>query len=73
MFDFSKLKGRIVEKFGNIANFSDAIGWSRTTLYLKLSNKVHFSPEDIIAACSMLDIEPGDIGVYFFTLNVSKG
>lgn len=72
MFDFSKLKGRIVEKYGNASNFADTLGWSRTTLYLKLNNKVFFSPDDIMAVCDLLDISHEDIGIYFFTQNVSK-
>ena len=38
MFNYDKLKGRIVEKFGTQMAFSKALGVSERTLSLKLNN-----------------------------------
>ena len=60
-FDYSKLRGRIVEKYGNQAKFAAALGVSENTFSLKMNNKVRFTTDDI---------EADDIGGYFFTLKV---
>ena len=39
-YDYSKLKGRIVEKNGIYSNFGDAMGWSPVTRTKKLAGKV---------------------------------
>lgn len=46
-FDYSKLKGRIVEKYGSQKNFAKAFGISENSMSLKMSNKTFFSPEDM--------------------------
>lgn len=71
-FDFSKLLGRIVEKFGTRSNFAAAWGKSESILSYKLNNKTQFTMEDIfeITQPNLLDISPGEIGVYFFTPKV---
>ena len=65
-YDYSKLRGRIVEKFGSISNFVDHLSISRTALNSKLSNKTDISRKDIIEWSNLLDISPGDYSVYFF-------
>ena len=69
-FDYSKLKGRIVEKYGSQLNFADAYGISENTLSLKMSNKIRFTSDDIIVISDMLDIPKNEIGSYFFTKKV---
>ena len=70
MFDYSKLRGRIIEKCGSIEKFADAVGVSMTTMSLKLNNKAGISREDIITWAKILDIDISEYGVYFFTLKV---
>lgn len=70
-FDYKKLKGRIVEKFGNQSNFAEKFGVSENTMSLKLNNKVRFTSDDIIKAIELLDIPPEEVGTYFFTQKVS--
>lgn len=41
-YDYSKLLGRITEKFGTQARFSGAMGMSERSLSLKLNSKVPF-------------------------------
>lgn len=69
-FDFSKLKGRIVEKYGTQAEFAKAFGISENSLSLKMNNKTKFSADDIIKIADMLDIQQTDVGLYFFTPKV---
>jgi hypothetical protein len=72
MFDYSKLIGRIVEKFGTRRAFAEAIGISENSMSQKLSNKMAITTDDIKEWCKpeFLDINCDKIGVYFFTLKV---
>ncbi|MFR4538002.1 MAG: DUF739 family protein [Anaerotignaceae bacterium] len=69
-FNYSKLKGRIVEKFGSQTAFVKAFGVSENTFSLKMNNKVRFTTDDITRITRMLDIPEEAIGEYFFTLKV---
>lgn len=69
-FDYSKLRGRIIEKFNSQLNFSKTLGVSQRTLSLKLNNKIFFSQDDIIKISKLLEIKPCEISTYFFTLKV---
>lgn len=69
-FDYSKLRGRIVEKYKTIGCFCDDFGISPTAMSEKLMNRSRFSQTDIIRMSDMLDIKPDDIAKYFFTLRV---
>ena len=46
-YDYSKLLGRITEKFGTQARFSGAMGMSERSLSLKLNSKVPFKQPEI--------------------------
>lgn len=71
-FDFRKLRGRIVEKFGNLTNFAEKMGKSKGWLHNRLTGLAQFSSEEIVRACApdMLDIPAEDIPTYFFTPKV---
>lgn len=69
-FDYSKLRGRIVEKFKSIGRFCDEYGITATSMSEKLNNKSRFSQLDIIKMSEMLNIKPDEIAEYFFTLKV---
>ena len=69
-FDYSKLKGRIVEKYGSQSAFVAKFGVSENVFSQKMNNKVRFTSDDIIRITDMLDISSDDIGTYFFTLKV---
>lgn len=69
-FNYNKLRGRIIEKYGSQTAFAKAFGVSENTFSLKMSNKVRFSTDDITIITKMLDISEGEIGEYFFTLKV---
>ena len=72
VFDYSKLRGRIVEKFGVQSAFAEKMGMSDTTMSFKLTNKSYFTTAEIVTACSLLDIRFEDVVAYFFTLKVEK-
>lgn len=69
-YDYSKLLGRIIEKFDSQSKFSGAMGLSERSLSLKLNGKVGFKQAEIAKACSLLDLPGTDIPEYFFTLKV---
>lgn len=66
-FDFSKLRGRIVEKFGSCARFAAAMGHSKVWLSSRLNNVVPWKAEEMREAAALLGIAPEDIPAYFFT------
>lgn len=67
-YNYSKLKGRIVEKFGTQAALAKEIGWSERTLSLKLTGKTAFSQDDIEKMLQLLGLGHKDIQAYFFVV-----
>ena len=74
VFDFSKLIGRIIEKFGTRYAFAEAAGYTRSQLSDRLNNKVYFDLVEIRKLCTpeLLDIPDAEIPVYFFKLKFDK-
>ena len=68
--DFSRLSGKIVEKYGTQYNFAIAIGLSERSLSLKLNNRVGWRDEEIERAVQLLGLDINDIPAYFFTYDV---
>lgn len=71
-FDYSKLKGKITEIFGNQGNLAKARGQSERTISLKLNNKVPFTDREICNWCALLNIPSSEVDAYFFTQKVQK-
>lgn len=73
-FDYSKLSGRIVEKFGTRRAFAEACGFSENTISKKLSGKMTISTNDIInwSSKALLDIDESKIPEYFFATKVQE-
>lgn len=67
MYDYSKLVGRIKEKFNCNVNFAIKMGFSERTLSLKLNNKMDFRQNEIEKACALLEIPISKVYDYFFT------
>lgn len=65
--DYSKLIGRIIEKFGTRTAFADAMGLKLEALSRRLGNKARWQTEEYIKASELLDIPPEEIYAYFFT------
>jgi transcriptional regulator with XRE-family HTH domain len=66
-FDYSKLRGRIVEKYGSISAFAKATNVSFVTASNRLNNKTEWKSSDIMEAAEVLDIALDDVRDYFFT------
>ena len=66
MYDYSKLRGRIVEKYGTITAFAGTLGISKTTISLKLKNEIGFSRDDIVKWAELLAIPEEEYTLYFF-------
>ncbi len=66
-FDYSKLKGRIVEIFGSQTVFAKKMGWSERTLSLKMNGKVFWKQPEMRKAIDLLNLSEHDIPIYFFT------
>ena len=71
-YDYSKLRGRIREKLGTEGEFARRIGRSIGYVSQIFNGFKQFSQIDIMKAVEVLEIEPNDIGVYFFTQVVCK-
>ena len=67
-FDYSKLRGRIIEKFGSLSAFAIAIGKPLNTISRKLNGGIGISMQDIRewSEEDMLDIPAEQYHVYFF-------
>lgn len=71
-FDYSKLKGRIIEKCGTQKAFASLLGISAGTLTSKLLGYTSFTQQDILKSIKLLDIPDSDVTLYFFTVQVEK-
>ena len=71
-FDYSKLKGKIIEKYGSQSSCADAMDWSERTLSLKLGGKLYWKQSDICKAILLLELSVEDIQDYFFREKVQN-
>ena len=65
MGEYSKLRGKIIEKCGSVKNFSSLIGKTPNTICAKLKGKSSWKDKDIDAACHILDISKQEAHLYF--------
>lgn len=72
VFDYSKLRGRIKEKYDNESNFAKIANTSQSGLSAKLNNKTYFKPNDILLFLKLLEIPDEELKVYFFNPKVRK-
>lgn len=66
MYQYNKLKGRIVEKYGTQNDFAKVVGISNVAMSKKLNGKIGLSQRDIIEWSDLLSIEKKDYADYFF-------
>lgn len=69
-FDYSKLAGKIVERFGTRGKFAKAINISEHSISKKINNNVAWTQIEIKRICDILNIKKKEIPVYFFTPKV---
>lgn len=72
MYDFNKLVGLIIEKYGSRRKFAELMDLSETSIYCKLNNKIEFKSSEIEKACYLLEIPKNKINDYFFAKKVQK-
>lgn len=65
-FNYAKLRGRIVEKYGTQGKFAEALGVNQMTVSRKLNCENAFTRNDILIWAELLSIERADIVNYFF-------
>lgn len=70
MYDYSKLKGKIVEVYGTQERFAEALGVSRATLSQKMRGANMFNQDEIYRTMLMLKLK--NPTPYFFTKKVSQ-
>lgn len=67
VFNYSKLRGRIVEKYNTQGKFAEAVGLTDRSVSLKLNNGIGFSQDEIINWCELLNLKSCEIPAYFLT------
>ena len=65
-YEYNKLRGRIVEKYGTQSSFAEKIGISETALSRKMQGKIGISQEDMEKWADLLDIDRKEFPEYFF-------
>ena len=63
---YSKLKGRIVEKFGTQKSFAEAMVLDVATINGRLNGRSQWRADEIAKACGLLGIQLSDAHHYFF-------
>ena len=71
-YDYSKLMGRIIEKYSTQSNFATAMELSEHSISLKLNCKVGWKQKEISKACDLLKISTKEIPNYFFAEKVQN-
>ena len=66
MFNYRKLRGRIIDIYGSQKKFSETIDLSEQSITAKLNGRSDFSQADILKWSDALLIDKNDIGTYFF-------
>ena len=69
-YDYSKLRGKIVEIFGSNGAFAKVFPMSERTLSKKMTGKVGWSQKQMKRACELLSIEEQELPAYFFKQKV---
>jgi hypothetical protein len=67
-FDYSKLRGRIIEKYGSQKNFISVIPLGEPAFVQKMKGRVAFKNNEIMLMAEKLDIDKTEIPDYFFCL-----
>lgn len=65
-YDHSELKRRIIKKYRNIHEFSNAVNMPIEDIEARLNNQVDFSLEDITVFAKVLQIQDNKIVSFFY-------
>lgn len=66
-YDYSKLRGKIVEKYGSQYNFAKAMNIANSTLTQKMTNKTEWSQHEMTRALKLLEVDSKEVEKYFFS------
>lgn len=71
VFNYDKLIGRIIEKFGSRKAFAKKVGISYVSMSNKLNGKIKISLDEIVewSKPELLDIQPSEYHIYYFIFN----
>ena len=69
-YDYSKLKGRIVEKYGTQRAFAEALGTTQVAVSNKMNQKSGFDTKDIERWSDLLEIDRADYSIFYFAKKV---
>lgn len=72
IYDYSKLRGKIKEKFKTQTLFASAMSMNEATLSNKLNNNVEFTQNEMNMACNLFNEPYSMIPIYFFTHKVQE-
>lgn len=67
IYEYAKLRGRIIEKYGTLYAFAEKLGISTVGMSKKLNGKIGFSQQDIEEWAKELEIPKAEYIDYFFT------
>lgn len=72
-YDYSLLRGRIIQKYENNKKFTQALNKSGlnicfVTFYSRINGETYFKQDEMEKICLLLDIPFNEIHIYFFTL-----
>lgn len=70
--DYSALRERIRDRALTQKQLASLIGISEGQLCKKMNSEYVFKQTEIIKMCEVLEIEPSEISLYFFTEKVEK-
>jgi hypothetical protein len=65
-YDYSRLLGRVIEKYGSRADFAVALGVTPQTVCNKFTGRTPFTQFDITRWADTLGIQPNEYYDYFF-------
>lgn len=72
MFDTSKLRGKIIEKFGSQGKFAAKVRRSPAFVSEVLNGKAYLEQRDIDLWANLLCVSGAEINEYFFTHKVHE-
>jgi hypothetical protein len=67
-FDYSRLRGRIVERYGTLGAFVEVLPIGSVAFTQKMKGRVAFKNDEILNMAEKLDIDKHEIPDYFFCL-----
>ena len=72
MFNYSKLKGKIVEVCGSQCEFATRMGVSERTISNKMQQKKWWKQNEMVKAMNILGVDESELREYFFCKQGSK-